>query len=42
MSNLNITSSWVQTDTISFTNQNIKRALEPFLKVSQEIKLKKK
>ena len=42
MSNLNITSSWVQTDTISFTNQNIKRALEPFLKVSKEIKLKKK
>ena len=40
--NLNITSNWVQTDTISFTNQNIKRALEPFLKVSQEIKLKKK
>jgi hypothetical protein len=42
MSHLNITSNWVQTDTINFTNQNIKRALEPFLKVSQEIKLKKK
>ena len=35
MSNLNKSSKCVQTDTIIFSNQNIRKALEPFLKVEK-------
>ena len=41
MSNLNKSSKCVQTDTIIFSNQNIRKALEPFLKV-EKIKIFKK